>query len=189
MVKTFNDMVDIRSPKELFFSGIRLQQAWTTLYLLEDILDNDHEIKRIIELGTGYGGLALFFGLHMFGRGMVLTFDIDPKMPIFWYGLTKNLPISFVQADIFCNCVDIPVSHFLMKHKALVFCDAGEKKDRIPQIEKFAKFLKPDDLLLAHDYYNSIQPSEITHLFREFASFRQADFDSLETYILSLVKK
>jgi len=183
-------MVDIRYPKELYFAGIRIQQAWTTLYLLEDILDKDINIRRIVELGTGYGGLSLFFGLHMFERGSVLTFDIETKMPHHWYGLSRNLPIAFVQQDIFCPCIDIPVSHFLSKYKALVFCDAGEKVDRIPQIRKFAGFLKPGDLLMAHDYYNSITPEDIIPLCEELhlEPFRQEDFDYFETYILSLVK-
>ena len=195
MAKTFNDMVDIRYPKELYFAGIRLQQSWTTLFLLEDILDKEKDITRVVELGTGQGALALFFGLHMYERGQVLTIDNEPKMSMKWYGLAKNYRIAFVQADIMDPSVDRPIRDFLGHSRSLIFCDAGDKDIRRPQVLKYAEFLSPGSLLLVHDFGNSLLPEDIEPLLDLtqwsvpiFRYYRQSDFDYFETFILSLIK-
>lgn len=189
---TFVDMWEIRQPKELYFLGIRIQQPWTNLFLLEDILNKNQDIKNIVELGTGKGALALFFGLHMKDRGRVLTIDITDNLDYRTSLLRHNLPITFLHADILDPQTQVNVQKFMKKRqspiRSLVFCDAGEKEIRPRQLMDYAKLLKPGDLILQHDYGNSLSVENVEKVRKvvPLEYFRQVDFDNLKTFTVCL---
>ena len=184
---TFEDMTDIRKPKELYFSGIRIQQTWTALFMLEDILNKEKDIRMIIELGTGSGALSIFFGMHMHKRGWVHTVDTNEPCERFFSLSPSFNSILFYKEDIMNPNLITMFKDYYHRERCLVFCDAGEKELRVPQFKAYSEILKTNDLILAHDYNNSIFAKDVEDPSLE--PYRQEDFDSLKCWILSRRKK
>jgi len=125
------------------FAGIRIEQSWSDLRILEHILSMEKP-DIIIELGTKYGASALFFSLFT----KTYTFDIKK------YNIPKNDNIVYTICDIFENTEKIK-SLIQKNKKVFLFCDNGKKPK---EFEVFAPMLKKDDLIFVHDY-----GIEITH--------------------------
>lgn len=171
--------------------------------MLEWVLTDNKDIKRIVELGTGNGALTLFFGLHMSMRaGKVLTFDIKKLMVPEWHDLAKRLNITFEKRNAFAPETVERVRSFIRDGRALIFCDNGDKKKEFPL---YTRILKKNDLIMAHDwgpvdmrhpslgwgYFKGeirkehLNPKTLSLL--EF--YRQHEFNQLKTRILSMRRK
>lgn len=106
---------------------------------------------RVIELGTQNGGFTIFLS-GLFPR--VITFDNKV------FGRTmikfKEIPnISFHERNIFFKNSIAEIANHIQEHgRALVLCDNGNK---IREVDTFAPYLKPGDVIMAHDYAKSRQ--------------------------------
>lgn len=155
--------------------------------MLEKVLSANKNIARIVELGTGYGGLTLFFGIQMMARnGKVLSFDIKEKMLSPWHKLARQLPITFKQKDVFDATALQEVKRFISGARSLVFCDNGNKKKELPL---YARILKKNDLIMVHDWGIEIGPAELdVKILSILTMYRQDEFDALKTRILSMIR-
>ena len=177
---------DIFTIQNTYFLGYKTMQTWSALYMLENILDNNQNIKRIVDIGTGCGGTTLFFGLHMMVRnGQVLSFDIYERQLKGWSGLAEFLNVSFINQNVFTEQSKTQIQKFIKDDRALVFCDGGKKTS---ELNIFSKIIKPNDLLLVHDLGKEIKWSDIEKL-EGVELYRQIEFNALKTKILSLRKK
>ena len=176
------------------FEGHQCQQSDGGRNIIGKILSDNANILRIVELGTGYGGTSLFLGSCICGRGgKVLTIDIAPNMEFgyaTWNLLAPKYNVSFLQRDCFQPETVQEISNFIKNHRALVFCDDGDKKREVPL---YVEILKKDDLLMAHDYTpvegGELSPKLLTE--RTLAilePYRQEEFavPALDTRILSM---
>ena len=108
---------------------------------------------RIIELGTGKGGLAVVLAMWCYNSSSkFITFDsnytgIDVKARFF---------INTFKGHIFKGSIFslVPYIKKLIQQdgKVLLLCDNGNKPK---EIEIFAPLLKPNDIIMAHDYCTS----------------------------------
>lgn len=173
--------------RPMSFCGHTMQQTWSALFMLEKVLSDNRDIVRVAELGTGGGGLTLFWGLQMKTRGgRVLTLDITKQMKHGWTGSASLLNITFEQRDVFDGTTVQRVQEFIQGGRALVFCDDGDKPR---ELYLYASLLKRNDLIMAHDWGSEIKREhltpEITSILRPF---RQDEFNDLKTRILSMVR-
>jgi cephalosporin hydroxylase len=147
--------------------GVPIQQTWSALFMLEKIIQ-EARIQRIVELGTGYGGLTRFFLWHC----PTMSFDIKPK----W--------LHYVEMDCFSSTAQHFAITFMQYHKSLVFCDDGDKPK---ELRTYAALLKRGDHIMVHDYRrpNGI-PEYCEGDLPDLEFYRQDEFDALKTYILSL---
>lgn len=126
-------------------------------------MEENTDILRVVELGTGHGGMSLFFGSCINGRGgKVLTVDQVRLMDggyDSWNALAEKCNVRFLQMDVFRPEAVQEVSNFIKDYRALVFCDDGDKKREIPL---YAEILKKGDLLLAHDYNCEFTSKDLT---------------------------
>jgi len=175
------------------FDGYTAQQSRFGLNLIGKILNDNPDILRIVELGTGHGGTSLFLGSRICGRGgKVLTIDIAQLMDhsySSWNLSAQKYNVTFLQKDVFLPETVQEVSNFIKDHRALIFCDDGVKKREFPL---YAEILKKDDLLLAHDYTGEISDKDLTE--RTLAilePYRQEEFSPgvLDTRILSMKRR
>lgn len=100
---------------------------------------------RIIELGTMTGNLSMI--IYNLRKEISEDFDyitIDIRRDIKMELLPKNM--IYCQMDIFNNLEFI--GH-LIKPQTLILCDNG---DKVKEINKLAKYLKPHCVMMAHDY-------------------------------------
>jgi predicted O-methyltransferase YrrM len=146
------------------------------------------DVKRVVDIGTGCGGLTLFFGANMLQRdGKVLSFDIEETQSAEAARDFEKLNITFHKMSVFYNNAVELVREFIVDEPALVFCDNGNKGREFPL---YAKTLKPGDFIMAHDWPIEISAgniNEYTHSILE--PYRQEEFDKEETYILSMRRR
>jgi len=183
-----DDLFDLHSLRYISFCGHIMRQTHSSLFILEQVLVSNPDITRIVELGTAHGGLALFFGLHMFGKGgRVLTLDVAPVMSAEWYRLASFLNIEFRKRDIWDIRTIMEVSEFIKLGRALIFIDGGDKPK---ELTLYAPCAKPNDLIMIHDYASEIHPKQLTaETLSLLEPFRQEEFDALKTWILSMRRK
>lgn len=166
------------------FCGIRVAHPWSALFMLSRILNDNPDIVRIVELGTGAGGLTLFWGIHMLTRGgKVLTFDIGRPAEEF-LDCYNRVNIQFEPRNVF-NPESLELArHFISDGRALVYCDNGLKKKEFPM---YATILKSNDLIMAHDWQVEIKPEDLDESTLSILElYRQEEFDLHKTRILSM---
>lgn len=120
------------------------------------------KIKSLIELGTGYGGLTLYFGLKCRDIGAEIhTFDniqsTDFKMPIeIEIGLAK----AFTLIDIFSDeGIGKIVQIIQNSPKPLaIFFDNGDKPR---EWKLFAPHTSPGDYCIVHDWDTEFTEADI----------------------------
>lgn len=107
--------------------------------------------QTIIEIGTGTGGFTNLLGIQAWNSGaFVHTFDIDPSPT---NALSAILPIIFYREDCFgaeqkiAELINSPGRTYLL-------CDGGDKPR---EFNTFAKYLKPGDIIAAHDYFTDVE--------------------------------
>ena len=172
---------------DMSFLGHAMQQTWSSLLMLEKVLSENKDVVRLVELGTGCGGLTLFWGLHMAMRsGRVLTLDINRWMAPAWQRWASLFNIAFEQRNVFDQTTVQRVRDFIRDGRALVFCDDGDKPRELPL---YASILKRNDLVMVHDWGSEIKREHLTPEVMSLLRFyRQDEFDALKTTILSLVR-
>jgi len=138
--------------KNTTFAGIRIEQSWSDLCILENILTTEKP-DVIIELGTKRGASSLFFSLF----AKTFTFDITK------YDVPKSDNIVYTICDIFENVEEIK-SLIDNNKKVFLFCDNGNKPD---EFKTFAPLLKKGDLIFVHDYGIEIKDEDTTPLVME----------------------
>lgn len=175
------------SLKNQTFLGFKMSQAWSAILMLENILGKNRDIVRIADLGTGCGGLSLFFGLHMAIRsGKVLSIDIRDRQQPGWHEWAIRLGICFEKKNLVASSTIERIRQFIEGGRALIFCDGANKK---AEFALFTPLLKPGDLIMAHDWGVEIRDEHLSsHTISQLKPYRQVEFDSLHTQILSMVK-
>jgi hypothetical protein len=115
---------------------------------LRDICNRlDQPFSRAIELGTAWGGLALFLR-QLFEPAEVWTYDIhaNPSRD----RLLQNRGVVVRVADIFSEpAFSEIIQHMTGAGRTLLLCDGGDKRR---EFDTFAAYLKHGDMVMIHDY-------------------------------------
>jgi hypothetical protein len=105
---------------------------------------------RIIEIGTFAGGFALALGVHAWTLGVPLhTYDIaQPNETI--APKARLFGVVFHVADVFLPVTQTEIAQLIRSPgMTYVLCDGGNKSK---ELDVFGPFLKPGDVIAAHDY-------------------------------------
>jgi predicted O-methyltransferase YrrM len=141
--------------KSPFYKNIRLQQNeyfYKNISKIFDII----KPKRIIEIGTSFGGTTLLMSDTLKELGLndtlIKSFDIRKSKH---FDEIQNDNIEYCLEQIFDyknNSLVKPeeIVDFLSDEGVnLIFCDGGNK---ISEFNILAKYLKKGDIIMAHDY-------------------------------------
>lgn len=105
---------------------------------------------RIIELGTYSGGLTIALGLHAYNIGCKVWSYEKSKAPKSEYAaLGKFLGITFRDEVDLWGCEAEIAGLIGEPGLTYVLCDGGDKPR---ELMAFAGYLKPGDVIAAHDY-------------------------------------
>jgi len=130
------------------FFGLEMQQKPTATYLFSQLLA-DIRPERIIELGTGLGGLTALLGLYGHTHEChVVTYDNDAKDERY-VELFAFLGVDRRVQDIFEKQGEIE-DMIGEEGTTLLLCDNGNK---VREVNVFANALKIGDVIMAHDYH------------------------------------
>lgn len=106
---------------------------------------------RIIEIGTAGGGFITALAVHAYNiRARVVTYDLAPPDQRYT-ALGHFLGIEYRSpCDVFMPWVIQEIeTNIILPGPTFLLCDGGNKP---LELEQFARFLKPGDVIAAHDY-------------------------------------
>ena len=129
------------------FLGMRMQQSVGIVLALNSLFEM-LKPRRIIELGTGYGGLTVCLGIWGYTHlTPVYSFDATPRH---WSlgTMLAVLGVRLIREDIFGY--EEAIARLVQRHGiTLLLCDNGDKKR---EVNTFAPYLKMGDTIMLHDY-------------------------------------
>ena len=142
------------------FLGHGAVQFWSDFMLWDRFLDA-FPAKRLIELGTGAGGLSTYLALECIQRGMRFdTFDIFlPDVAKSNVGKLIGLESMCHVGSLWAETGDVLRDMLIAaEHPLILFCDGGDKPR---EVRLFGPLLKPGDLLCVHDYHNEFDDDQV----------------------------
>ncbi|MGE3190698.1 MAG: WlaTC/HtrL family glycosyltransferase, partial [Vicinamibacterales bacterium] len=145
------------------FMGVPMMQSRRSVIAFDDLwrhLDTTHERPaRIIELGSGQGGLSVQLQVYAAAVGAAFItydrYDATGRHAVF-----ERFDIDSRVADVQHDFVAAEVAREVQKPgRTILICDGASKVD---EVERFVPYLKSGDLVLAHDYARSGEAFERT---------------------------
>lgn len=145
------------------YMGCQAAQYPIDFILWERFLNDTPDIRFIIELGTGNGGMALFLALQAHQRGMGFrTFDhkhpTNLETPL---ARLLGLESKFILGDLLGEASPALIKVLNdMPRPTLLFCDNGRwGKDK--EFETYVPHLQDGDYVAVHDWHTSIEASTL----------------------------
>jgi len=138
---------DVPGHKEggIEFCGLRMSQNQNGPIAVDAVLKTSGPFKRIIEIGTGSGGLSALFALYAIQQQVqFVTYDIKPCRN----RVLTALGVDFRQKSCWDAKSEI-AAQIQCRSRTLLFCDGG---DKVREFNTFAPYLMPGDVIMAHDY-------------------------------------
>lgn len=131
------------------FGGVPAAQCVQDYYLWEYLLNDNPQLRGIVELGTWEGGFSLYLAAQARCRGISFrTYDIvAPGHEI----------AGFVQLDIFGEAESIG-QYIRGCLPVIVLCDGGNKAR---ELRTFSEYLDAESRLVVHDWGTEMDPKDV----------------------------
>ena len=150
----------------LTFVGQYMQHNYYEYYMLDDIIGNNPQIKSIIEIGTGYGTLAIVLGLHGIKKSVpVFTVDINPNLSKPVWSIFNTLGIQFHNGDVFSNVVIDKIISIINNQPTYIICDGGNKPK---EFNFWAPKIPVNSIISAHDWGVEISMNHIKDIVNKY---------------------
>lgn len=135
------------------YKGMGLQQRQEVMGIFSTLLKNITP-ERVIEVGTGHGGLTMFIKDQLPNGKEIYSFDIvetNIHNPLKENGVILNYVNIFKDDVQDWNCYELKNEweHLFNKSPKIVICDGGHKKG---EFNGLAKYLLKGDIIMLHDY-------------------------------------
>lgn len=147
----FNDL--LHQFESTSFCGVPCAQYFCDFYLWEAVLNENPQLRGIIELGTWRGGFSLYLKAQADNRDMFfITYDsaMEPDKLDKLFG-------EFVREDIFAN--EVEIGEILTRESPVaLFCDNGNKPR---EMKTFPKYLREGSIIFVHDWMTEFLPKDI----------------------------
>lgn len=165
----------LNNTKAFSFLGITSQQQFADLISWELFFQRCGKIASLTELGTGRGGMSLYFMLMALQKGFqFFTYDIEPPFAMgSRIARMLDLKANFTKLDVFAN---IPIVIRRFSHPLVLFCDDGDKDK---EVFEYHKYLLQGDYLAVHDYGREIFEDDIPKI--KFEPFMLGECLTLES--------
>ena len=117
--------------------------------LFETII-KENNIQQVIEIGTGGGGLTLWFNDNTSNVCEILTFDWDISKLKF--DPEQHNKILYKEADCFeHDSLELIKEYINKTGQTLILCDGNEKSQ---EFNFFGEYLQPNDIIMVNSYYD-----------------------------------
>ena len=140
--------------KEIFltYKGILLGQTPKIVDVFKQRLG---DFNRIIEIGSNRGGFALFLHDNKNEDADLISYEIKHNTT----EVPKNIKLDFRIGDCFSHKIMTEIKDLINDEtkKILLLCDGGNK---VKEFNTFSAFLKPNDVIMCHDYAHNINDFE-----------------------------
>lgn len=154
------------------FAGITMPSNFYTFHVFSKIFDENPQIKRIVELGTHTGSMAIALGLEGIRKGIeVHTFELAEQITEETKRILDCLSVKRYECHIFQEKQQIMR---LLKEPVYLLCDNGSKS---VEFQEFVPSLKPGSIISVHDWGSEIHPHDIEPLQKLIEPFHESDWD------------
>lgn len=134
------------------FGGIACAQFFIDFILWENVLNDNPQLRGIVELGSWEGGFSWFLWAQTQVREMSFhTYDIV---------VPEREPPNFRKLDIY----RYPDSVEIGDEPIALFCDGGNKPR---ELATFPQMCAPGSVFLVHDWGTETLPSDVPDTLRE----------------------
>ena len=133
------------------FLGVRQQHCYGLYAAIDLVLEQNPQIERFVEVGTGGGALSVVLALHAIQRfSYLLTFDIHTrgdrsKLDRVFDALQVESHLLDCFSEEAGKCIDWHIAGL----PCFFFCDGG---DKLKEFQTFAPILPPKSIIAVHDY-------------------------------------
>jgi len=149
------------------FIGVRQQHTYWLYKVIDDILMENPQIQKFVEIGTGGGALSLVLGMHAAQRSQfLLTFDTNYDRHEFLTPLFESLDIYDVEADCFSSASIRLMTKHMYGKPTFFFCDGDHKA---LEVGTFTPLLPSGSIIAAHDFEVEFQYSDIADVVKEYS--------------------
>lgn len=140
---------------------------------------NDYDITAFVEVGTNVGGLTSL----LFGRTAVVTdfkylgLEMDFSIVNQHVLALRSFSPRFRVLNLDCfseEAFNEVGTHLRNSGRCLIYCDGGNK---VKELYHFAPLLRPQDIIMAHDYYDGVR--EVRDVETPRAEVSPADVEAL----------
>lgn len=139
------------------FLGQRQQHTYWLYKVIDDIITDNPQLSRFVELGSGAGALSVVLGLHAVHRdSFLLTYEKNPEKHEALKSVFTALNIEAVSKDHWTDLARI--TKFMDGLPSFFFCDARNKKD---EFNFYADHVPSGSVIAAHDYTVEVQQEDI----------------------------
>lgn len=132
------------------YRDIWLAQVPSTLEFLKRVIV-ENNFNKIIEIGTNRGGLSIWLNDNKNLNSKLITFDITAEFLKF---SPDKEGIDFRIGDCFSSAFEQIKNLITEDGQVLLLCDGGDKNT---EFNLFSKFLKPNDVIMCHDYVDDYE--------------------------------
>ena len=168
------------------FCGIEQSSNYYTNHIFSTIINENPAIKRIIELGTYTGSMAIALGLEGVRKGIeVQTFNCEEQTTAETQRILNKLDVIRNILDIF-EPPNIPKIKALFDKPVYLLCDNGNKR---AEFHLFVQYLKPGSVVSVHDYGVEFMPKDADVHSALLTPFREEDWQNHNVQLASWVVK
>lgn len=134
------------------FAGVRLSCNYFVFDIMSKHLSENPQIKKIVEIGTSTGGMALYLGMEAARMGIELhTWNIVKETTPETDKILNRLGVIQHIGDVFEH--ESSMAEMIRDQPTYLLADGGNKHR---ETETFVPYLQPDSLFSTHDYGQEI---------------------------------
>lgn len=157
----------------IWIENIQAAQVPNSLAVFSKIIK---DFDLIIEIGTNRGGFSIWLNDNKKEDCLFLTYEINPQC--------VEIPINHqaYESIRYSDCFSVICIQYLQSliqnsGRTLFLCDGGNK---IKEFNTYSKFLKPNDVIMLHDYADS--PNEVENWNNIKTKYKITDNDAFVQY-------
>jgi 23S rRNA U2552 (ribose-2'-O)-methylase RlmE/FtsJ len=155
------------------YKNIYLGQTHETLSYFKEIISN---FDTIIEIGFHRGGLSTWINDNKNSNSTLYCFDITEQF------LESKDDINFIISNCFNPDTILQIKSFIeLGNKTLLLCDGGNKE---LEFKIFSEFLKVGDVIMIHDYCESIDEYNLIANNNDWPSPPESFYNNINSDIL-----
>jgi hypothetical protein len=150
---------DISWQWHLNFIGQYQQHNYYLYYVIDRIMNQNSQITKIIELGTGYGALTMVLGLWGIKKNIpVYTVDIRPNKIEPIQNVLDCLKVIVLAKDIYSDETTKYLQSIIGNEPVLMICDGLDKSI---EMNTWVPLLPNNSIVCGHDYRTECIPEKI----------------------------
>jgi len=169
------------------FIGQYMQHNYWLYHVLDDIIENNPQIKSIVEIGTGHGALTTVLGLYGIKKNIsVFTVDINPKLSQPVWSIFKALNVRNHDGNVFSDVIISKIDSIINSQPTYIICDGGNKPK---EFNFWVPKIPIGSIISAHDWGVEISTNDTKDMVDKYLiQYKQERWDEMNIQFATFKK-